>query len=57
MLGELLDANIICAEDAMMVIAFDWAGKAAGGQATYPHLRLNRDLLGGCASKDLSCGF
>jgi len=50
--GDLRDANIICAEDIMMLIDFDWAGRE--GKVTYPHLCLNRDLLDGRVSKDLT---
>jgi hypothetical protein len=49
--GDLQDANIICSGDSMMLIDFDWGGK--DGEAVYPTLNLNDELLLGRVSKDL----
>ena len=49
--GDLRDANIICKEDRMMLIDFDWGGK--DGEVFYPTANLNDELQQGGASHDL----
>jgi len=49
--GDLRDANIICKEDSVMLVDFDWSGKV--GEASYPTLELNPELLEGRVSHDL----
>ncbi|KAI9438221.1 hypothetical protein H4582DRAFT_2076825 [Lactarius indigo] len=49
--GDLRDANIICRGDSMMLIDFDWGGKV--GEASYPTLALNPELLDGRVTDDL----
>ncbi|KIL70470.1 hypothetical protein M378DRAFT_68187 [Amanita muscaria Koide BX008] len=49
--GDLRAANIICKGDSVMLIDFDWGGKA--GEVFYPTLNLNDELLHGRASDDL----
>jgi serine/threonine protein kinase len=49
--GDLRDANIMCHEESVMLIDFDWGGK--DGEAVYPTLNLNDELLQGRESDDL----
>jgi len=49
--GDLRDANIICKNDSVMLIDFDWGGKE--GEASYPTSNLNDELLRGRVSGDL----
>jgi serine/threonine protein kinase len=49
--GDLRAANIICREDSMMLIDFDWGGKA--GEVFYPTASLNDELQEGRVSNDL----
>jgi len=49
--GDLRDANIICKEDRVMLIDFDWGGK--DGEVFYPRANLNDELQQGRASDDL----
>jgi len=49
--GDLRDANIICKEDCMMLIDFDWGGK--DGEVFYPMTNLNDELQQGRVSDDL----
>jgi hypothetical protein len=49
--GDLRDANIICKEDSMMLIDFDWGGE--DGKVSYPTLDLDDDLLQGRDSDSL----
>jgi serine/threonine protein kinase len=49
--GDLRDANIICKDDSVMLIDFDWGGKE--GEVSYPTLNLNGELLQGRVSGDL----
>lgn len=49
--GDLRDANIICKGDSLMLIDFDWGGRV--GEASYPTLELNPELLEDRASDDL----
>jgi len=49
--GDLRDANIICKDDSVMLIDFDWGGK--DGDVFYPTPNLNEELLQGRASDDL----
>ena len=49
--GDLRDANIICKNDSVMLIDFDWGGKE--GDVSYPTLNLNAELLQGRVSGDL----
>lgn len=50
--GDLRDPNIICNGDRVLLIDFDWGGKA--GQASYPSdiHNLNPELLSGRSSVD-----
>ncbi|KAH9047773.1 hypothetical protein EDB84DRAFT_1460146 [Lactarius hengduanensis] len=49
--GALRDANIICKGDSLMLIDFDWGGRV--GEASYPTLELNPELLEDRTSDDL----
>jgi Ser/Thr protein kinase RdoA (MazF antagonist) len=49
--GDLRDTNIICKEDCMMLIEFDWGGK--DGEVFYPTAHLNDELRQGRVSDDL----
>jgi len=49
--GDLRDANILCKEESMWLIDFDWGGK--DGEAFYPTAMLNPELLDGRMSNDL----
>jgi serine/threonine protein kinase len=49
--GDLRDANIICKNDSVMLIDFDWGGKE--GEVFYPTSNLNDELLQGRVSGDL----
>jgi len=49
--GDLRDVNIICKNDSVMLIDFDWGGKE--GEASYPTSNLNDELLRGRVSGDL----
>jgi serine/threonine protein kinase len=49
--GDLRDANIICKNDSVMLIDFDWGGKE--GEVSYPTSNLNAELLKGRVSDDL----
>lgn len=49
--GDLRDVNILCKNDAIMLVDFDWGGKV--GEATYPTLDLIPELLEGRTSNNL----
>jgi hypothetical protein len=49
--GDLRDANVLCKDDTVMLIDFDWGGKV--GEATYPTLDLIPELLEGRTSDGL----
>jgi streptomycin 6-kinase len=49
--SDLRDANIICKNDSVMLIDFDWGGKE--GEASYPTSDLNDELLQDRVSDDL----
>ncbi|KIM81444.1 hypothetical protein PILCRDRAFT_787677 [Piloderma croceum F 1598] len=49
--GDLWDVNIICKNDSVMLIDFDWGGKE--GEVSYPTSNLNAELLQGRVSGDL----
>ncbi|KAF8343363.1 hypothetical protein F5887DRAFT_1283597 [Amanita rubescens] len=49
--GDLRDANILCKEESMWLIDFDWGGK--DGELFYPTANLNPELLDGRVSNDL----
>ncbi|KAH9077692.1 hypothetical protein EDB83DRAFT_2548709 [Lactarius deliciosus] len=49
--GDLRDVNIICRGDSVMLLDFDWGGKV--GEASYPTLALNPELLDGRVTDDL----
>jgi hypothetical protein len=49
--GDLRDANILCKDDTVMLVDFDWGGKV--GEATYPTLNLISELLEGRTSDGL----
>lgn len=49
--GDLRDVNILCKNDVIMLVDFDWGGKV--GEATYPTLDLIFELLGGRTSNSL----
>jgi RIO-like serine/threonine protein kinase len=49
--GDLQDANIICKNDSVMLIDFDWGGKE--GEVSYPTSNLNAELLEDRVSDDL----
>ena len=49
--GDLRDANILCKDDTVMLIDFDWGGRV--GEATYPTLDLIPELLEGRTSNGL----
>jgi len=49
--GDLRDANIICKNDSVMLIDFDWGGKE--GEVSYPTSNLNAELLEDRVSDDL----
>lgn len=48
--GDLRESNIICHEETVVLIGFDWGGIA--GQAYYPHPRLCPELRYGRDSSD-----
>ncbi|KAI5990776.1 hypothetical protein EDD15DRAFT_2451121 [Pisolithus albus] len=43
--GDLRDANMLCTEDSVMLIDFDWGG--IDGEVSYPTCNLNNELLEG----------
>ncbi|KAI6022555.1 hypothetical protein EDC04DRAFT_2900835 [Pisolithus marmoratus] len=49
--GDLRAPNIICDQNRVMLIDFDWAGKE--GEVSYPHGSLNADLMIGRDNPDL----
>lgn len=49
--GDLRCPNIICDENRVMLIDFDWGGKL--GEVSYPSGQLNPDLIGGRDTSDL----
>ncbi|KAH9167048.1 hypothetical protein EDB89DRAFT_2127435 [Lactarius sanguifluus] len=49
--GDLQDDNIICRGDSVILVDFDWGGKV--GEASYPTLALNPELLDGRESDGL----
>jgi len=49
--SDLRDANIICKDDSVMLIDFDWGGKE--GEVSYHTLNLNAELLEDRVSDDL----
>jgi serine/threonine protein kinase len=49
--GDLRAANILCKDDSVKVIDFDWGGK--DGEAFYPMASLNKELLEGRVFNDL----
>ncbi|KAF8227067.1 hypothetical protein L208DRAFT_1405999 [Tricholoma matsutake] len=49
--GDLRAANILCKEDSMRLIAFDWGGK--DGEVFYPTANLNEELWEGRVFNDL----
>jgi tRNA A-37 threonylcarbamoyl transferase component Bud32 len=49
--GDLRDANIICKNNSVMLIDFDWGGKE--GEVSYPSFDLNTELLEDRMSDDL----
>lgn len=49
--GDLRDANILCKDDSVMLIDFDWGG--TDGTVSYPTADLNKVLLEGRVSNDL----
>ena len=49
--SDLRDANIICKNDSVMLIDFDWGGKE--GEVSYPTSDLNVELLKDRVSDDL----
>ena len=49
--SDLRDVNIICENDSMMLVDFDWGGKE--GDVSYPTLNLNAELLEGRVTGDL----
>ncbi|KIM72228.1 hypothetical protein PILCRDRAFT_99398 [Piloderma croceum F 1598] len=49
--SDLWDANIICKNDSVMLIDFNWGGKE--GEVSYPTSNLNAELLQGRVSGDL----
>ncbi|KAI6006859.1 hypothetical protein EDD15DRAFT_2514757 [Pisolithus albus] len=49
--GDLRDANMLCEEDSVMLIDFDWGG--IDGEVSYPTGNLNNELLEGRVSSDL----
>ena len=48
---DLRDVNIICENDSMMLVDFDWGGKE--GDVSYPTLNLNAELLEARVAGDL----
>jgi tRNA A-37 threonylcarbamoyl transferase component Bud32 len=49
--GDLWDENILCKDDNVVLVDFDWGGKV--GEATYPTLDLHPELLEGRTSSSL----
>ena len=49
--GDLQDANILCKEESVMLLDFDWGGK--DGEVFYPTENLNNELQEGRVSDDL----
>ena len=49
--GDLRDANILCKEEYVMLLDFDWGGK--DGEVFYPTENLNNELQEGRVSDDL----
>ncbi|KAI5994697.1 hypothetical protein EDD15DRAFT_2165643 [Pisolithus albus] len=49
--GDLRDANILCKDDSVKLIDFDWGG--TDGTVSYPTGNLNKELLEGRVSTDL----
>ena len=49
--GNLRDVNVICKGETIILIDFDWGGKV--GEASYPTLDLNHELVDGRRSEDL----
>ena len=49
--GDLRDANILCKEESVMLLDFDWGGK--DGEVFYPTENLNNELQEGRVSDDL----
>ncbi|KAH8990753.1 hypothetical protein EDB92DRAFT_1996290 [Lactarius akahatsu] len=49
--GDLRDANIIYRGDSVILVDFDWGGKV--GEASYPTLALNSELLDGRVTDNL----
>ncbi|KAI5982877.1 hypothetical protein EDD15DRAFT_2377107 [Pisolithus albus] len=49
--GDLRDANILCKDDSVKLIDFDWGGTE--GTVSYPTGNLNKELLEGRVSTDL----
>lgn len=49
--SDLRDVNIICKNDSMMLVDFNWGGKE--GDVSYPMLNLNAELLEGRVAGDL----
>ena len=49
--GDLRDANIICNDQDVMLLDFDWGGQ--DGQVFYPTPNLNSELLEGRSSDNL----
>ncbi|KAI9569501.1 hypothetical protein HD554DRAFT_535796 [Boletus coccyginus] len=49
--GDLRSPNIVCNDQGVMVVDFDWGGKL--GEASYPISQLNPDLTEGRDSADL----
>ncbi|KAI6026740.1 hypothetical protein BKA83DRAFT_4247357 [Pisolithus microcarpus] len=50
--GDLRDANILCKEDSVKLIDFDWGG--TNGTVSYPTGNLSKELLEGRVSTDLT---
>ncbi|KAF8333626.1 uncharacterized protein EI90DRAFT_3015465 [Cantharellus anzutake] len=49
--GDLREPNILCSEDKVMLIDFDWGGKV--GEVQYPSQRLCPELMDGRGDEDL----
>ncbi|KAI5992722.1 hypothetical protein EDD15DRAFT_2368000 [Pisolithus albus] len=49
--GDLRDANILCKDDSVKLVDFDWGGTE--GTVSYPTGNLNKELLAGRVSTDL----
>ncbi|KAI9449631.1 hypothetical protein BJY52DRAFT_1192401 [Lactarius psammicola] len=48
--GDLREPNMICSGETIMLVDFDWGGRA--GEVSYPHARLNPELTNGRESVD-----